>query len=211
MVPPTRNKQEKDIIEIKQIVQETIKELFADNDFVQMVMKKINDKIERNLQKLDDKIQSNEEKTKTIMLKLDNLEQNQKANNLCIYGIQENQNENLEQTLSQIFKEKMNININSEELENCYRVGQQIENADKVRPVIVKYKHYNTKLTILRNCKKLKNSHIFIMEDLTKNRLELLQEAKTKYGKKNVWSSNGHIYTKMDGRNKQIRTREDIA
>lgn len=49
------------------------------------------------------------------------------------------------------------------------------------------------------------------MEDLTKNRLELLQEAKTKYGKKNVWSSNGHIYTKMDGRNKQIRTREDIA
>ena len=66
MVPPTRK--ENDIIEIKQIVQETIKELFADNNFVQMVMKKINAKIERNLQKLDDKIQSNKKKQKRLYI-----------------------------------------------------------------------------------------------------------------------------------------------
>lgn len=56
----------------------------------------------------------------------------------------------------------------------------------------------------------MKNTKIFIAEELTKKRYELLSLAKEKLGKTNAWSMQGKIYAKKNGKVSLIFNMEDL-
>lgn len=204
----TRNAQE--TLKIKSIIKETIQELLADDEFVNKIIKKLSDKYDDKIQKMEDTIKTIEQKTIGLEKQIDTLKQNEKINNICVYGIQEQQNEKLETLATQLINAHTEINLNERDINKCYRVGKQNNNSMKSRPVIIQFKFYEHKLTVLKNAKNFKGKKIFITEDLTQNRLKLLQDAKSKLGVKNVWSYNGNIFVKVNGSSVKIRNNEDL-
>ena len=56
----------------------------------------------------------------------------------------------------------------------------------------------------------MKNKGIVITENLTKNRYTLYQQAITKLGKKQVWTSEGRILTKVTGNYLEIKNANDL-
>lgn len=98
-----------------------------------------------------------------------------------------------------------------EHIVSTYRIGKKNESSPKPRPLIVKFINYDYKALLIKNAKKFKGKGIFIAEDLIKNRRKLLIEAKTILGLKNVWTYNGQIFTKIDGKTKKLNCTADIV
>nr|CAI5854777.1 unnamed protein product [Callosobruchus analis] len=63
---------------------------------------------------------------------------------------------------------------------------------------------------IFNNKKMLKGSGIVVKEDLTDNRLKLMQAAIEKISLKGVWSYNGTIYVMKDNRRISIKNKDDL-
>lgn len=189
--------------DIKAIIQETIKELFQSDEFISTVLKKVNEKIEL----LEQKIHSYEEKINTLDVKVDNLQQQEKIRNICIYGLQEENNEKLDEKVLKLFCEKVNVETRAQNIIKCYRIGN---NKTKARPVIVKFEKIEHKNLIFKNCKNLKGSKIVVAEDLIKSRLKLLQDVKEKFDKKAVYTFEGNVYVKIDNVKHKIRGMNDL-
>lgn len=104
---------------------------------------------------------------RTLSKKIDDMENRSRINNVIIYGLEERLNENstnLEQAVVKgVFKDKLGVETRS--VERVHRIGKKRPNS--TRPVIIRFYNFTEKMTILRNCKKLKNSSISISEDFS--------------------------------------------
>ncbi|KAJ8929395.1 hypothetical protein NQ314_017924 [Rhamnusium bicolor] len=143
-----------------------------------------------------------------LHLKVDNLEQFSKRNQLRVFGVPESNNGNLKEILQGIFENKMEVN--GSQLEYCYRLGPYNKEAKYPRPILATFIDAQQRNLIFNNKKKLKGSKIAITEELTKTRYDLLISTKDKIGKENVWTSGGNIYTSIIGKKFQIRNIEDL-
>nr|CAI5829809.1 unnamed protein product [Callosobruchus analis] len=111
-------------------------------------------------------------------------------------NVPEADDENLSEKVYQIFKDKMKVDINRSEITAAYRVGRQ--NGNKPRHILVSFKDNCIKMAAYNKKKMLKGSKIIIKEDLTIPRLKVVKNASEKYGFKNVWTVNGHIFARSD-------------
>lgn len=180
-----------------------IRELFSDEEFMNRVLNKINDK----LIELQAAVNHNMEITKKLEGQIDHLQQTEKNNNICVYNFPERDNENIRQSFSEFCQNKLNIKMNNENIVKCFRMG----NAKKgPRPIIIKFEQHYFKKNILRSVGKLKGTGIGIMEDLVKNRLSLYKRAQEKLDRKNVFTRYGSIFGKKDGRILRIISGDDL-
>ena len=67
------------------------------------------------------------------------------------------------------------------------------------RPIIFRVAQWRTRSDIFKKKRLLKGKKISICESLTSLRYERYQAPMVKYGKGNVWTSEGRILTKTDG------------
>lgn len=58
--------------------------------------------------------------------------------------------------------------------------------------------------------KKLKNSKLVIVEELTLQRYQLLMLAKDKIGRDRVWTMDGNIFAKINGKKTALKTEDDV-
>ena len=72
----------------------------------------------------------------SFKVSLDRQEQYSRRNYLLIHGLPENRNENTDQIVIEILKEKMGEEINEVDLDRTRRLGTP--KYDKVRPILVK-------------------------------------------------------------------------
>lgn len=135
--------------------------------------------------------------------KVDALEQYTRKNNLRIYGVPENSNEDVEAVFVNTLSTKLNIDISPEYIEICHRVGRRSEAV--VRPIIVKFASYKYKSLVYRHRSRLKGTKIVIKEDLTKNRDLQMKELLVKYGRNSVWSRDGMLFYKTNGNVHKIK------
>lgn len=178
--------------DIKVAIKESIIEFFSDDKFINKLLIKINEKLDI----LQSAVNDNTDKIESINMRMDNLMQAEKVNNVCVYNLMEMQEENLMENLLEIFNENMKVKVNKSDIVKCYRVGVKGKNP---RPVIIRFERYQTKLTILKNCGRLNGTKIGIAEDLTKRRLELYRSLRQKSeDKKQVFTRNGNIYVKTE-------------
>lgn len=203
----SRGKQEK--LDTKALIKETICELFTDEHFLNTILKKFNDKVDEKTKELETSIKNNEHKLMALEEKIDYLQQNTKINNICIYGIQEEPSENINLKIIQVLNNYSKLNITLDDILMSFRIGQK-NGGGKPRPIIVKFSSQVQKIKLLNNCKKFKGTKIFIAEDLTKNRRQLLNKARAALGDKNSWSFNGTIYAKIQDNIVKIKKDDDI-
>ena len=158
----------------------------------------------------DSKIKRIENDLTNVKAKLaeveDKLEYTRKENNILIDGIEEETNEDIHFVATNFIKSKLGIDIKSYELTEAYRVGRR--NPEKPRRILTRFSSLGVKNAVYRQRLNLRNSDdpltkkVFINEDLTKAKQEILYEARQlKKAKKiaNAWTRDGQVYIKVDG------------
>lgn len=197
----TKNKASGDI---KSIVQETIKELLNDEEFVNRIISKVTDR----LKVLEEDVKKIEKSFNQLENKIINIQQNEKVNNVCIYNLEEEQGEKLTEKILRIFNENVKIPTRKEDVVKCYRIGNK--NTGKYRPIVVKLERYQHKLKILKNAYNLKGTKIGISEELVRSRLELYKMAVQTFTRRNVFTRNGNIFIKREDTNYKITNKEEL-
>ena len=215
MVFTERQKNELHTI-VKEISQKIVNQIITDKDFMDalavkvadVVSKKMDEKIkilETKINTLENELKSVQGEKEELYLKIDDLEQVSKLNQLRLYGVPEDKND-LKLKVIQIFENK--LGISGIELEHCYRIGKQ--QPGKARPIIIKFAARMQRNIVFFNKKKLKGSKFVIVEELTLNRYQLLMLARDKMDKNNVWTADGRVFVKINGKKTVLKTPDDV-
>ncbi len=212
--------------ELQKFKEETEKTIHDLKDEVSAAKKKELDMIEQagqlkeEIEVLKSKLFNQAERTKgdTIktMLKMDDIEQDSKLDNLRIVGIPEEEEEILQQKVLEIANEKLNLQtINEEDINLCYRLGKA--NQSKTRDVIVRFSS-REKRNLIYRCRRnmpREDHPIYINEDLTTRRNKLFYDARSmkKSGKLTaVWTQEGNVIIKTSESSEPIpvKTQSDL-
>ena len=126
---------------------------------------------------------------------IDSLEQYGRRNCLLLHGVPENREEETDNVFIESVANHLKVKFQPSDLDRSHRLGA--EKPDRPRPIIVKFARYNQRILAFKNKKMLKGTDLMITESLTRKRVVMLQAAKKKYGKLNVWSMDGEILAKV--------------
>uniref|UniRef100_L7LVD0 Putative tick transposon n=1 Tax=Rhipicephalus pulchellus TaxID=72859 RepID=L7LVD0_RHIPC len=134
-------------------------------------------------------VQTDNEKTlcrvSDLESRFDDAENRSRRNNLIFYGIPDSTSEpraHPEETIIQLCSERLNISLDTKEIERAHRLGRY--NTGRNRPIIVRFSAFKTKEAILTNARKLKGTTYSIGEDFSRRvqsaRRHLIAFAKSK-------------------------------
>lgn len=212
-----------DLDEIKTLIIEQIKSVFNEDfmkDLADRVSMRIDEKYNEQFKKQQEKIGFLEKEiivlqkeNKLLAKSLDNQEQLSRNLNIRIFGITQENDEDVRKIVLNLFTQKMKLNcIADMDIKNCYRVSAKTPSVDKPRPpaILVSFFNENKRTAVLKQRKILKSTGILIKEDLTKTRLNILGCATGKFSNKNAWCLNGNIYVKCNGIVHRISDEDDL-
>lgn len=117
------------------------------------------------LREANERIEILEHTNKDLMKQIEYNERELKKNNIIIFGLEEEQGENIYEKVLKFFDEKLEKKILKSEINAAHRFGR--ENPSRPKPVVVKFVSYYRKAEIFHNCQILKNSGYSIANDLT--------------------------------------------
>lgn len=166
-------------------------------------------KFTEKLNNLEKTVQSCEEKIVKLETICENLQQNAKSKNICMFGVPEETNEKTSVLVLKTLNDKMNLQVSKEGINNCFRIGKNT-NSQKTRPIIVSFANDYQRNIVIKNRRSLKGSGIFISEDLIKSRQALFREARSKVDKKCVYTSEGNIFVIRDNVKYKIRSSAEL-
>ena len=176
------------------------------------------------VQNKDARISDLELKTEFLESKLDEYEQYSRRNSLRITGIEESEDEDVQQKVLHLFSTRLQLDtpVTSDQVDRVHRTGRP--KLGSHRPVLIKFATYGARQKVFKNRKYLKKQpevqdasevngdqmgkkhQIFINEDLTKARSHLLWKARSYKRDKKIndcWTYDGRILIK-DKKNKII-------
>ena len=161
-----------------------------------------------------------------LLNKIDELEQYSRRNCLLVNEINEvdlsNENvseetsevstqENTDIAVSLLFNQKLGVDVYIKDIDRTHRIGRQKQKNNNVpRPIIVKFSNYNTRQKVFQARRKLTGTQITIVENLTNKRVAILLNTRNKFGVRNVWSLDGHIFAVVEGAKTRIDSIEQI-
>ncbi|KAK9752216.1 hypothetical protein QE152_g4371 [Popillia japonica] len=163
---------------------------------------------------------------------MDSLEQYTRRNNIRIFGLIEEPNENLETKVLALCRDELGVDIELKDIDRVHRLGRdelgvdiELKDIDRVhrlgkidkskssRPIIIKFTNYGSKQNVMRSKSKLKTcaAKLFISEDLTKTKYELYRATQKRCGNRNVWCIDGEIKVKMRNKVFAIKSLHDLS
>ena len=166
---------------------------------------------------MKENIKKMEENLDTLKASIDDQEQYSRRECLRFYGVPEKSTENTDDVIRDIASKQLNVPLSEKDIARCHRItpkgGRKGENPN---PIIVRFVSYNVRRRVYEAKTKLKGSNIFVQEDLTARRRELLNKARKLSTVKRVCTSDGRITawrTTPDGKEKKvlIRNASDLA
>ena len=110
--------------------------------------------------------------------------------------MEETSNEDTDKLVLNIIKNDLEINLTEVAIDRTHCIGDPKKKKKKARPIIVKFVRYYDRKEVFSKKKYLKERGISITESLTSFSMKKLEEAREKYGFKNVWSTDGRIFFK---------------
>ena len=137
---------------------------------------------------LQNELKSASMKAEDLEKKIDRQELYSRRNCILIHGLKEEQNESTDDRVLELFREELNEDILLVDLDRTHRIRKKRHSSRKPRPVIVKFALYNIREKVFKSKKKLKGKNFSITENLTGYRMNILNEAREKFGFKNVWT-----------------------
>ena len=123
-----------------------------------------------------------------------------RRNCLVFHGIKENRDEQTDSVIIDFLKSQMGIALTTQDLDRSHRLGTKDDSKKRPRPIIAKFVRHNDKQQIYAKKKSLKSKPFLITESLTPERLKTYTAARQKYGNTNVWTLDGRIKAKHNGR-----------
>lgn len=172
---------------MEQILQE-LQKLRTDFNTEQQETRKLieeslkNDQIEKG--KINEKIEKQDNR-------INKLESGARKKNVIVYGMQEENNEHindLKEKINWLLNNKMELDIKREEIDDFFRLGKKTEEK-KNRPIIIKMISNWRKTEIMMNKKKLRGTRIFIENDMSE---EEMSEKKNMIAEMRELKSKGH-------------------
>ena len=161
------------------------------------------DELETEIKNKDEKIQLLENRVEILKeekesqgKEIDDLEQYSRRNCLLLHGVVETNTECTDDIIIKTCAEELGIDVKQEDLDRSHRLGKVKRNDNKPGPIIVKFARYAARNKVFSNKKKLKGKKLLITESLTVYRMKLLDEARQKYGVRNVWTYDGRVMYK---------------
>ena len=141
-----------------------------------------------------------EEEKESLVKEIDELEQYSRRNCLVIHDIKETEGECTDRIVVKTFSEELGVNVIEEDLDRGHRLGKAKRDDNWPWPIIVKFARYAVSSKVFSNKRKLKGKNLLITESLTVSRIKLSDEARKKYGVRNVWSYDGRIMCKENNK-----------
>jgi uncharacterized protein YoxC len=166
---------------------------------------KISDLTEVIKQK-DERISSLEHRVASLESAIDDHEQYSRRNSLRLSGVAELPNENPADVVLATLNTRMKLDppLVASELDRTHRVGPKAKGGSKHRSLLIKFATYRSRKRVFTQKKQLwsedqSDARLFLNEDLTKRRSELLWKARKlkKEGRiRDAWSSDGKLLLK---------------
>ena len=149
---------------------------------------------------------------------IDDLEQYSRRNCLILTGIKEageDETENADKVILDICRNKLQIELHRFILDRTHGLGRKrIPRPDsevpKPRPIVAKLIKYQDRDSVYKCKRKLKESELTTMKNLTKRRVDLFNEAREAVAMKNTWTFDGRIYAIYKGKRHNIKSKEDL-
>lgn len=173
----------------------------------------------KHLQRQDAHIEEVKRKMGTMQRHSDGLEQYSRRNNIRITGIPPNEQPAPKDALSGTEVAANAINkylqptppVTPSDIDRAHLVGRK---EAEHRPLLIKLNSYSTKARLFERKSSLKNTGIFLSEDLTKGRAELYwkcRQEKKLERMQNCWTHDGNILIKTnDGQIKRVESVNDL-
>ena len=198
-----------------------LQQLCKDSDFLDLLLEHLSVKITEiintqcgelraEVKTLHDTVKERDCHIEHLRRKCDDLEQYSRRNNIRIFGVNEEKQENSVAVVLDVFNQKMGLSVKESDIDRAHRTGKIRERSTNgdgssgppsksvARPIIVRFTNYSVRSRVFNSKTKLKGTKVSIREDLTKNRLEDLSAASGKYGLRNVWTRDGIIFCRRD-------------
>ncbi|CAB4031961.1 Hypothetical predicted protein [Paramuricea clavata] len=174
--------------------QDSLREFITDS--VKMACKNL---VESIVVPIKDEIQALKTELIEVKRKCNDNEQYSRRSSVRIYGIPEGPKENCIKKVCDFFQKEMDLAFAEEDIDRTHRVGKK--NRDGNRAMIVKFKAYDSKRSVMKVKKaRLSNKTFSVYEDLTFLNRKLLYLARNEYKETPVWTIDGRVLVNMDGR-----------
>ena len=141
------------------------------------------------------------------------LEQYTRKENVKIYGVKEQKDENVIDVVLGVAKE-MGAELSRADLSVCHRLGKPNDNGDgrmKSRTIIARFTRRDAKTTFMKAKKNLRKKeetkNIFVNDDLTRVRSKVFQELRRDPNIVKTWTIDGKIHYVKKGPNGREVTR----
>lgn len=177
----------------RDVLEESIGDILNSESFRTVLTDIINQAIQVQIKPFIEKISNLELENSKLQNRINELEQQKKLKSLRIFGLEKNMKP-AEKVVNEIFKSKLDLDIQEKEIKSCYFTKAN----DKC--IIVNFFSKKTRDIVFQNKKNLKGSKISILEDLTRTNVNILKKMREKHGFKNVWTINGKIKCKENGK-----------
>ena len=151
---------------------------------------------DEKIQLLENRVEILEEEKESQGKEIDDLEQYSRRNCLLLHSVVEMNAECTDDIIIKTCAEELGIDVKQEDLDRSHRLGKVKRNDNKPPPIVVKFARYAVRNKVFSNKKKLKGKKLLITESLTVYRMKLLDEARQKYGVRNVWTYDGRVMYK---------------
>ncbi|CAH1995383.1 unnamed protein product [Acanthoscelides obtectus] len=204
-----------DMREIKSTIINTFNEKFLQEivgKVVQLAEKQFEERFNRNeeeIQTLCDRVENLEKDNRRLIMKMDDQEQMERSQNVRIFGLKEEGAEDLGNVIVDLFQNKLKVNIQEKDIVKYHRIPNKNSN-NSTSAVLVRFTSSDSRASVLKNRKLLKNTGIRIKEDLTKSRLKLFKRCIDLFTKNNAWILRGNIYVKQNNEVHRIASDEDL-
>ncbi|CAL9695549.1 unnamed protein product [Knipowitschia caucasica] len=204
--------------DIQNTVSKQMDALFQDNDFIRKITQTLVDSLiepikraltesitdsvrnslKYELQNMTDSMNELKDKYNDIEDSLDEQEQYSRRNCLVLFGVPENDHENVNKVVMNVLKNNLNIAVQPGDVDRIHRLGPKSTTRVKPRGIIIKFAHYNLRDKVYRTKKQLKGvtPKMHILESLTAKRAKLLDDLRKSYKDKLAasWTQDGRLY-----------------
>lgn len=165
-----------------------------------------NDNLEKELKLQISKQKENEDtikqlsaKCKTLESRMVDIEQYSRRENIKIFGLVENDGEDLKQKVVKLIQDQMKVQTFQEsDIQVVHRLNTKSEASmvNGARPVIVKLRSRDMKTTVMKARRNLKGSSIFVNDHLCKEVNALFNRVRRHRLVESAWSWDGVIFIK---------------
>ena len=211
----------------KKLIKECVTDILKDEQFLSELVQKLAGKVEalvdRKLEQLEIKVQGLEETNKQLIHKIEVLERENLRKNDSLDAMEQysrrntvrflavpctgDRGEEIENSLLEVINKSVKLKLLPDHIDRCHPLGPA---RDGKRDVLMKFTSYRYRQNVLVNRKSLHESGLNVVEDLTRDRYRLLKAAKSGLGGRNVWTFDGSVNCRIEGKKYVLKTHDDL-